>query len=141
MVQHLKAALRKEMLQKREALTDMDVAQLSEMICQKLITNQKFIEAKRVAFYIRKGNEVDTQKMIGHAIRLGKEVFVPVTDHKIFFVKFTSFTDLKPGKFGILEPSKREKQDNSPSNQNPEPDLIIIPGVAFGLCMHRIGYG
>jgi 5-formyltetrahydrofolate cyclo-ligase len=134
MVAHLKAALRKKMLAKRDILCSLDVDTLSDAITGKLISNPRFIEAKTVAFYIRKGNEVDTEKMIGHALRLGKTVLVPVTDHKITFVHFRSFTDLQPGKFGIPEPSKRETHDK-------EPDVVVVPGVAFGLCMHRLGYG
>jgi len=135
MVAHLKAALRKEMLAKRDALCSLDVASSSDAVTERLISNQRFIEAKTVAFYIRKGNEVDTERMIGHALRLGKNVLVPVTDdHKITFVRFRSFTDLRPGKFDIPEPSEHE-------TLNTEPDVVVVPGVAFGLCMHRLGYG
>jgi len=134
MVQHLKAALRKDLLAKRDALSGAHIASMSDAIMEKLFSRPRFTEAKTVAFYIPKGNEVDTENMIGYAIRLGKEVLVPVTDHKITFVRFHSFTDLRPGKYGIMEPSKREEIGI-------EPDAVVVPGVAFGLCMHRLGYG
>ncbi|MFZ5501514.1 MAG: 5-formyltetrahydrofolate cyclo-ligase, partial [Candidatus Micrarchaeota archaeon] len=60
----------------------------------------------------------------------------------------SSFEDLKEGKFGILEPKTRNAHAKSkppkPKTQNTEPsepDIILVPGVAFGLCMHRLGYG
>jgi len=138
MVHHLKVALRKKMLSKRDALSPEEVQSMSDSIMERLFSRPRFAEAKTVAFYIRKGNEVDTERMIGYAIKAGKSVLVPVTDHKITFVRFRSFTELVKGKFGIMEPSVRE---NDPKTPSPEPELVIVPGVSFGLCMHRLGYG
>ena len=134
MVQHLKAALRKEMLAKRDCLIPEQIESMSEAIRENLFSRPRFKEAKTVAFYLNKSSEVDTLRMIGHALRIGKEVIVPVTDHKITFYRFSSFTDLQKGKYGILEPKAR----TPPSR---EPDVVVVPGVAFGLCMHRLGYG
>ena len=134
MVQHLKAALRIRMLAKRDALSKCEVETLSGAIAGRLFASPRFKEAKTVAFYLPKGNEVDTAKMIECALALEKEVLVPATDHKINFCRFTSFDDLVPGRFGIQEP----KSHSPPSR---EADIVIIPGVSFGLCMHRLGYG
>lgn len=134
MVSHLKEALRREILKKRDSLPKEEAAAMSDAVAEALFKTSRFIEAKRIAFYITKGSEVDTRMMIFRAMQAGKEVLVPVTDHKITFYKFSSFTDLKPGKYQILEPQTRE----APSE---EPDIIIVPGVVFGLCMHRLGYG
>ncbi|MFH0738023.1 MAG: 5-formyltetrahydrofolate cyclo-ligase [Candidatus Micrarchaeota archaeon] len=134
MVQHLKAALRKDMLRKRDALSKEDVASMSGRIAKSLRKCDRYAKAKTVAFYLPKGNEVDTSGMIKAAQKDGKEVIVPVTDHQITFFRFVSQDDLSPGRFGIQEPRSR----TIPSK---EPDVIIVPGVSFGLCMHRLGYG
>lgn len=134
MVQQLKKALREKMLKTRETLTKDEVARRSGIIADRLSSHPRFKEAKTIGFYIPKGNEADTLPMVEAAIRLGKAVAAPVTDHKITFYAFHSLSDLTPGKFGIQEPQIR---DSKPS----EPELIIVPGVAFGLCMHRLGYG
>jgi len=134
MVHHLKAALRKKMLEKREALGNEGVAVMSRSIMGRLLSHERFQEAKTVAFYIPKGKEVDTRPMIERALEMGKEVLVPVTNHKIQFYRFRSFEDLKAGKFGILEPAKHDAPHNVPH-------LVVVPGVSFGLCMHRLGYG
>ncbi len=134
MVHQLKAALRAKMLSQRDALTQPDIVSLSDAIAERLFSNRRFSEAKTVAFYVQKGSEVNTERMMGSALRLGKAVLVPVTDHEINFVRFRSFTDLRPGKFGIMEPSARE-----PPSEGPE--VVVVPGVSFGLCMHRLGYG
>ncbi|HSB46741.1 MAG TPA: 5-formyltetrahydrofolate cyclo-ligase [Candidatus Bilamarchaeum sp.] len=134
MVRHLKDALRKEMLSRRDLLPAGEVAGKSAAIAKSLFSRPRFLEAKTIGLYLPKGNEVDTRDMISMALRKGKEVVVPVTNEKIEFFHFSSFGDLVPGKYGILEPQRRIKPCN-------EPDLVVAPGVSFGLCMHRLGYG
>ncbi len=134
MVSKAKAALREKTLEMRDSLTQADLSEKSRAIMETLFSRPRFKEAKVVAFYIPKGSEVDAKMMISESIKAGKEVVVPVTNHKITFYKFNSFDDLKKGKYGILEPKTLEE----PSKY---PDLVVIPGACFGLCMHRIGYG
>lgn len=134
MVTHLKNAIRKKIIAKRNLLSKDDLANFSAAIAKRLFKHPEFRKATVVAFYMTKGSEVVTQKMIENAIAEGKEVVIPVTNHKITFYKFKSFDDLVKGKFSVLEPKSREK----PSK---EPEVIIVPGVTFGLCMHRLGYG
>ena len=134
MVQKMKKALREKLLKKRDALTKEEVQQKSEAIMERLLSHQRFKEAKIIGFYIPKGNEVDTKKMIEAARKAGKTICAPATDHKITFYPFESFDELKKGKYDIPEP---ETQNTEPV----EPQLILVPGVSFGLCMHRLGYG
>jgi 5-formyltetrahydrofolate cyclo-ligase len=137
MVHELKAALRKEMLQKRDSLQATVAESMSQIIAERLGAHPRFLDAKSVAFYLHKGSEVRTRAMIEMALRMGKKVLAPVTDDQhISFSRFHSFDELAPGKFGILEP-----KDKAPEPKSNEPDLIIVPGVSFGLCMHRLGYG
>jgi 5-formyltetrahydrofolate cyclo-ligase len=134
MVQQLKVALRKKMLKERDSLSKADASAMGVSIAKRLRGCERYKEAKSIAFYLPKGNEVDTLGMIKAAMKDGKEVLVPVTDNQISFYRFVSMEDLHPGKFGIMEPESRVP----PSK---EPDVIIVPGVAFGLCMHRLGFG
>jgi 5-formyltetrahydrofolate cyclo-ligase len=134
MVQEAKRLRRKEILKKRGSLSEEEHTSRSKAILETLFSRPRLKEAKTIAFYLHKGSEVRTSEMIEKALSLGKEVVVPVTDHEIMFFRFSSFEDLQKGKYGILEPKSR-----TPPNRPPE--VIIIPGIAFGLCMHRIGYG
>jgi 5-formyltetrahydrofolate cyclo-ligase len=105
-------------------------------ITKRLLSHPRFVEAKAIAFYISIKSEVDTKAMIDAALRMGKRVLVPVSgDRHITFSSFSSWDDLAPGKFGINEPKTRNPETRL------EPDVVIVPGVAFGLCMHRLGYG
>jgi 5-formyltetrahydrofolate cyclo-ligase len=134
MVSKAKAELRKRILSTRESLTEEQRLRLSEAIKMKLFSRPRFQEARYVAFYLHKGSEVYTRDMIIEAQKLGKEVLIPVTNDKMEFFHFVSFDDLQEGKYGILEPKSRIEPCKPP-------DLAVIPGACFGLCMHRIGYG
>lgn len=134
MIAHSKAELRKEMLAKRGAISESERKEKGKIIMEKLFELEQFKSSRCIAFYISKGSEVATHEMIKEAIALGKEVFVPHTDHEIELVKFTSFEDLAPARFGILEPKTKIKSEKAP-------DIIVIPGLAFDLDLHRLGYG
>jgi len=134
MVQEAKKLHRKELLKKRNSLSEEEHVSMGKAITEKLFSRPRVKEAKAIAFYLHKGSEVRTSVMIKKALSLGKEVLIPVTDHEITLFRFLSFEDLQKGKYGILEPKTRE----APSRP---PDVIVIPGITFGLCMHRIGYG
>ena len=133
MVQHLKAELRKSMLAKRLALWQDYIEEAGKKIFGRLCAEEKFKKAQAVAFYFPINNEVNTTTMIREAAKT-KEILLPVTNHEIALFTFTSFDELKIGKYGIMEPSRGNAATR-------EPDVIIVPGVAFGICMQRLGYG
>ncbi len=134
MVTEAKRILRQNVLAIRDSLTPEEIAERSGKIEEMLFEEEHFKKAKTVAFYIPKGNEVQTKSMIEHAIREGKEVLVPVTNDEITMCGFTSFFDMAPGKFGVPEPKHHVPKDNLA-------EVVLVPGIVFGLCMHRIGYG
>lgn len=133
MVQKKKAEIRRKILQKRDGLGEEDATRLCRNIEKRLFKEEHFRKAKVVAFYLPIKSEVDTRKMI-ELVMKEKEVVVPVTNDHVEMVKFTGFEKLKKGKYGVLEPKEK-----IPTSR--EPEVIIIPGACFGLCMHRIGYG
>lgn len=134
MVEEAKKILRDNVLTVRKSLTPVDVEQRSIKIEAALFDEEHFKKAKTVAFYLPLHNEVDTKHMIERAMKEGKEVLVPVTNDEIKMCKFTSFEDLKPGKFQVPEPKHCEPKDHLA-------EVVLVPGVVFGLCMHRLGYG
>ena len=130
----MKKPLRKQMLDKRNALNQEEIKEKSKAAGKLLFSLEEMKEAKIVAFYLPKGSELDTNNMIESALKQGKRVLVPVTNEGITMVEFESFDSLVKGKYGILEPKERKTIKE-------HPDVIVVPGIAFGLCMHRIGYG
>ncbi len=135
MVSESKAALRKEMLVKRDFLSKAERKEKSRLIREKLSALNEFKTAKTIAFYLSKGSEVETNEMIREALKQGKEILVPITKgDELELVKFTTFDDLVAGKFGVPEPKTKIVV-------NHQPDVVIIPGLAFDLDLHRLGYG
>jgi 5-formyltetrahydrofolate cyclo-ligase len=134
MVAEAKKILRRNILTIRNSLTPEDISERSRKIGETLFREKHFKKAKTVAFYIPKGNEVQTRDMMEHAIREGKEILVPVTDSEVSMCEFTSFFDMVPGKFGVPEPKHHVAKDHAA-------EVVLVPGIVFGPCMHRIGYG
>lgn len=136
MVQHLKAIVRQEMLAKRNALSETERSERSAKIMETLFEDSHFQSSRCVAFYMPIGSEVDTKPMIEKAIAQGKEVLLPAvaTDHHLELRRFESFDKMRKGRYAIPEP----QGDLAPSTL---PSVVVIPGISFGLCMHRLGYG
>lgn len=134
MVQHLKQALRERMRAMRDALPPEDAGRMGRIIALKVAGHPRFLGARTVGLYIPKGSEADTRPIIEAALAAGKCVCAPATDHKITFFGFRSLDELKPGRFGIPEPPAAGAEPI-------EPEVVLVPGLAFGLCMHRLGYG
>jgi len=136
MVQHQKAIVRMEMLAKRNALSVAERAERSAKIMDSLFSERHFRDAKCVALYMSIGSEVDTKLIIERALAEGKEVLLPVvkTDHHIELNRFESFEKMRKGRFAIPEP-----EGELPPTAHP--GVVVLPGVSFGLCMHRLGYG
>lgn len=134
MMAESKALLRMEMLRKRDALSESEIKEKSAAIAEKLFVLPQFKVAKTVAFYLSKGSEVKTYGMIEKALKEGKEILVPVTNEEITLVQFTSFDDLVPARFGVPEPKTKIIAKK-------EPDVVLLPGLAFDLDLHRLGYG
>ncbi|MCM8531582.1 MAG: 5-formyltetrahydrofolate cyclo-ligase [Lentisphaeraceae bacterium] len=96
---------------------------------------QKFKDSESIGSYISMKDEVDLS-FIGFE---NKKVFLPAYDAEskdYYMARVTSKSDLKEGKFGILEP----KQGCSRANES-EIDLWFIPGRAFDKAGNRLGRG
>ncbi len=133
MVFEAKAELRRAMLNRRNSLSRDEIVSKSLSILENLSDEEHFKNADTVAFYVPKGSEVDTTDIIDQ-VQKKKEILVPATNEEIEMVRFKSFDDLRPGKFGVPEPSEKLP----PLSFS---DVVLVPGVCFGLCMHRLGYG
>ena len=137
-----KESIREEIKRKREELSREEVEEKSKLIKENLFSLPEFQAAKTAAFYValKKSNEVETEQMIKDSLAMGKQVLVPITDlieNKIFFSEITNYDDLVPGSFGILEPLPEVRKIYPYEAVR----LAIVPGVAFDLEGHRIGYG
>ncbi len=133
-----KKSQRKYYLEKRKSV-DIDVkATMDKVIFEKIINSKEYVESDKILTYISVGFEVDTRKLIEHALKCGKEVYAPaVTKEKMVmkFYRLTNLDDLVLTKFGVYEPKPEGEWVNDKNT------LCIVPAIVFDKSKYRIGYG
>lgn len=131
-----KKALRREIREKKRAMTEEEIVDRSEKLGQLFAQSEAYRNAKTVYGYLPYNQEVRTVPMLEQALRDGKHVAVP----KIYgdTMKFLYLDDL----------SKVEKNDMGipePIADTPVADdktaLVLMPGLAFTKQGDRMGYG
>ena len=75
-----KIAIRKTIIQKREELGDLEKDEKSLTIAQRLCGMDEFKKSKTVFCFLSTSFEVQTERIIGESLRLGKQVLVPLLD-------------------------------------------------------------
>ena len=107
------------------------------MAQQQLVALDEFLRADCIALYAPARNETDTVEILAAAFAAGKRVLYPaVCGDRMVFRHVEGLGSLAEGSFGILEPCPTGND-----HQADEPDLIVVPGVAFDISGHRVGYG
>jgi 5-formyltetrahydrofolate cyclo-ligase len=134
-----KAQLRADGLAARQAIPRARLLNCSRLVEMNLASQKEYREARVVASYVSKEDEVQTREMIQRMLSEGKRVAVPLVDapsRALMFFEIGRLEDLSPGRFGILEPSPERA---------PVPladcDLVLVPLVAWDDRGYRIGYG
>jgi 5-formyltetrahydrofolate cyclo-ligase len=136
----MKDIVRKKMLSRRNNHLKSHIFQKSTQIKNRLFKMQEFKQARTILFYISFKNEVFTHDMIKESITLGKRIIVPITDKKnnrLILSELQNWDHLKPGSYGILEPTNEYVHEMPINTIN----IIIIPGIAFDEFGNRIGHG
>ena len=130
-----KAALRKHLLEKRDATSAelRDIA--SKRIHENLKKNSSFIDAKNIACYSPIGSEIDTHAIMLNILKQGKNLLLPrIIDNNIEFYIVSNLEKLEKGSFEIMEPKDScEKAKKI--------DCILIPTVGVSKLGVRLGYG
>ncbi len=124
------------MREKRRALTNDDVSQLSKAIQDNLFTLDALRDAKSVCVFMSSFKEPDTTAVIARLFDEGKTVSAPVSDTEtstLTLIRVKSMKDFRKGAYGIAEPSGTEKVNDA--------DVILVPGLAFDRSGARMGFG
>lgn len=126
-----KRTVRKGMLEKRLSLSREFIENASKKICKKIEKLKEYRNAKVVAVYFPIKNEVDVFPILKDKT---KTFLLPrLEKEKLVFAPFSSFEELKKGRFGIPEPV-------APKWDGPI-DVILVPALAFSPTKRRLGYG
>ncbi len=132
-----KALIRRQALALRESLAEAELRERSARITAALSASALWRKAGVIFLYASLPGEAGTWELARAAWDAGKTVCLPALDRRekgrMDFYKCGSAAELKKGPLGILEPERGLAME--------KPDLVIVPGLAFGLDGWRIGYG
>jgi len=112
----------------------------SRIIIDRITSLDCYKKARVLMIYVDFRGEVQTRELIERSLSEGKRVSVPVciTRGRILVPsEIKGIDELKPGVLGIPEPDREHLRPLDPA----EPDLFIVPGLAFDKSCSRIGFG
>lgn len=131
-----KKIIRKQFLDRRKQLDLPTCIRLSQQAQRQLIGSEYFIRAETLALYSPINDEVATAQIFAAARELNKRLcYSRVVGDELEFIEVCAVNELVPGAFGVAEPVTGKKISIA------ELDLVVVPGVAFDLRGHRLGYG
>lgn len=132
-----KKEIRSEVKKHRREADPEKIRKDSDRICESFLKLPEYQEAAVVFAYMDCKNEVETKKVIEQCWKDGKTIAVPKVFGEIMkYYVIRSYEDLEEGYFGIPEPKYEELEEIVA-----EDGLMILPGVAFDVNRHRVGYG
>ncbi|HEX3025631.1 MAG TPA: 5-formyltetrahydrofolate cyclo-ligase [Clostridia bacterium] len=135
-----KKELRQSLREIRRRLSPEEKARLDQSVFENLIRTEEYRKAQAILCYVSVRDEVDTLRVIGHALETGKKVAAPICipeGNRMEFHLISSIDDLKIGHFGLLEPEPKPQTLFYPAKL----DFCIVPGLSFDRLGGRLGYG
>lgn len=139
-LQRDKDRIRRSALARRTAQPNKDA--LSDRIGHSLAGLPEFRSAGTVLLYVHARAEVRTRSLLRRILPGGRRILVPYcVEGDLALFRLEWMDELGRGQYGIPEP-KPELRSRPVKQAGPdEPDLIVVPGVAFDRCGGRLGYG
>ena len=134
-----KAALRRAVLRRRDALTEGERALSGERIVAAILDLPAYRDAGVVLAYASFGTELRTDRLLRRVLADGKVLLLPRVERgglRLYEVRDLA-SDLEPGTWGIREP----KPDHCPPVEPSRVGFALVPGVAFDREARRLGYG
>lgn len=135
-----KKELRKEILARRNALTQEEQNEKSILISQNVIALEEFQKSNKVLLYEAIRSEVDTQTIFREARKIHKEIYYPrVLGDKMEFYRVDERTEFDISPYGIKEPMPSSTVPYEPCKRDTV--FVVMPGAVFDTEGNRIGYG
>lgn len=131
-----KKALRREIREKKRAMTEEEIILRSEKLGQLFAQSEAYRKAKTVYGYLPYNQEVRTVPMLEQALREGKRVAVPkIYGDTMKFLYLDDLSRVEKNDMGIPEPiADTPVADDKTA-------LVLMPGLAFTKRGDRMGYG
>lgn len=111
---------------------------LDAEIQTRLIISPEYRAADAVLVYMARPTEIATSMIIHAALANNKIVALPVCtdDSGMIFRQIGDISELRPGRFGILEPD-----DSCPEYKADENTLCVCPALCCDMRGFRLGFG
>lgn len=138
-----KTEIREYYLAKRRGLEESVRAERNEKICKNMLASATFRYADVLLMYYPKPDEIDIRPIAEAALAAGKKIAFPrcnPADHTMVFHYVSSFEELEPGSYNIMEPSQ-DAPAFDPEDAETCNVACIVPAVVFDKKGFRIGYG
>ena len=136
-----KPSIRKEIRQKRRALSFSEKNPAAKKLLHSLRQSQAFQAAQHVAIYQTQDGEISTELLIKDLLARKKTLYLPVLHPfkkgHLVFVRFDKNTRMQKNRFGILEPEFRVENTINPALLH----WVCMPLVAFDEQGNRLGMG
>lgn len=135
-VQITKAALRTRLLKQRAALTDVEKAEQSQLVSNRVIDLIRKLNPRSMFIYVATDEEVGTRELIEIMANRAITVAVPriISREEMRAVHFPGFSAMRAGPLGILAPVETSALEQTI-------DVAIVPGLGFSLTGDRLGFG
>jgi len=138
-VAEAKAALRSEIRARIAAMPEERRASESAEVVRHIVADEVWKGARSVLLFMPLPDEVRIRPLVDAAWAAGKSVALPASDAATgAYVarRVLSAADLRPGRFGVLEPCA-----GCPVVPFSALDLVLVPGIAFDIAGNRLGRG
>ncbi|MFO0916379.1 MAG: 5-formyltetrahydrofolate cyclo-ligase [Pirellulales bacterium] len=134
--QHLK-------LVSQQLVASSQIQSRSAAIMDQLNRLPQLTQAGTICVYVSLADEVQTHDWIRSLlVRQSATVAVPYcVDRDLQLVQLTNWSELRPGRFGILEPDEALRSDTQRQLAATAIDAFVVPGRAFTNDGLRLGNG
>jgi len=137
--ERLKEQLRGTMINKRMGVTESRAMAAAQKLWPAIQELPGFDSLRVVSGFVAARGEIPMEPFLTALLASGRKLVLPRVsreEHLMRFHHVHCLGDLVPGAFGILEPNA-----DAPVIQEPEIDLVLVPGVAFDRHGGRVGFG
>jgi 5-formyltetrahydrofolate cyclo-ligase len=138
-IEHEKRALRAELRERRQLLSDAQRADAAAALGTRLDDLVDSVGARSISCFLSTTSEPGTRDFVARAVRRGIRVLLPITrtDGLLDWAVAVEDDDLAEGLFGLPEPTGEVL---GPIAVN-DVDLMIIPAAAVDRSGMRMGWG
>lgn len=138
-IEHAKRALRAELRERRQLLSEAQRAEAEAAIGARLDELVDSVGARSISCFLSTTTEPGTRDFIARAVRRGIRVLLPITrtDGLLDWAVATDDDEIAEGLFGLPEPTGEVL---GPIAVN-DVDLMIIPAAAVDRTGMRMGWG